>query len=84
MSKEKADQAAEKIKAALSDFPTFLLFCVGDNGGFALGGIDESSQEKSNSRLAAQIQDALTCNPTTLEFFRTIVENADNARKKIN
>lgn len=85
MSKEKADEAAEKIKAALKDFPTFILFCVGDNGGFALGGVDGDMDEmRANARLAAQIQDALMSSPTTLSFWKTIIENAEHARNKIN
>ena len=81
MSQETARICQEEFKKAIKDYPTHLLFCSGEEDGFASLRMDDNNERM---RLEAQIFDTLYKNPSVLNLLIGVIAGIQKKRSTLN
>jgi allophanate hydrolase subunit 1 len=67
-----AEQATRNVDIALHNFPSYLVFCTGVDGGFVMMFSPSEAMEK---QLQAQIRRSLQQKPELKQFFVDLMQN---------
>ena len=75
MTEEDASAYIEKVKLAIDDFPSFILFCAGTPGGFSYAVV--ADDDTSSITLDKVIFESLSSTPVLLNVFRDVIARID-------
>ena len=74
MTEEDASAYIEKVKLAIDDFPSFILFCAGVRGGFSFA---VAEGDDTTITLDKVIFESLSTTPVLLNVFRDVIARID-------
>lgn len=72
LEKVNAEKAAREVTDALNNFPSYVIFAVGERGGFVIMNSVSEAQEK---KLFIQIVNSLRSRPELENMFKQVINN---------